>query len=100
MTNERTINTSTFSVLFSSLLIIACIDTIRIYQECEGGIENSVPRVTDRHQEAVQVNTNGNPEGQMLLFHPHTIELMDSFSCSSFNTAFFIFKKRYPEAPE
>ena len=74
MTNERTINTNTFSVLFSSLLIIACIDTIRIYQECEGGIENSVPRATDRHQEAVQVMTNGDPGGQMFLCHPHTID--------------------------
>ena len=45
---------------------------IRIYHECEGRIENSVPRITVCHHEACQVMTNGDPEGQIFLSDPHT----------------------------
>ena len=31
---------------------------IRIYHECEDGIEKSVPRITDWHHEACRVMTN------------------------------------------
>ena len=43
---------------------------LRIYHECEGGIEKSVPRFTDWHHEACRVNTNGDPEGQIFLSYP------------------------------
>ena len=45
---------------------------MRIYHECEGGIEKSVPRITDWHHEACRVMTNGNPEGRIFLPHSHT----------------------------
>ena len=46
--------------------------TIRIYHECEGGIEKSVPRITVWHHEASRVMTNGVPEGRIVLSYPHT----------------------------
>ena len=45
---------------------------MRIYHECEGRIELSVPRITVWHHEACRVMTNGDPEGRIFLFHPHT----------------------------
>ena len=46
---------------------------IRIHHECEGVIENSVPRITDWHHEACRVMTNGGHEGQKnFLSHPNT----------------------------
>ena len=45
-------------------------------------MEKSAPSVNDRHHEACQVMTNGDPEGQINI-------PSDSFSCSPFNTAFF-----------
>ena len=45
---------------------------IRIYHECESGIEKFVPRNTVWHHEACRVMTNGIPEGQIFLSHPHT----------------------------
>ena len=38
------------------------------------GIEKSVPRVSVWHHEANLVMTNGDPEGQIFLFHPNTRE--------------------------
>ena len=46
--------------------------SIRIYHECEGGIEKSIPRVAFWHHEACRVMTNGDPEGRIFLSHPHT----------------------------
>ena len=40
--------------------------------ECEGGMEKSERRVTVWHHEACRVITNGDPEGQLFLSHPHT----------------------------
>ena len=45
---------------------------IRIYHECEGRIEKSVPRITVWHHEACRVMTNCDPEGQIFLSYPHT----------------------------
>ena len=47
-----------------------CEKIIRIYHECEGGIEKSVPRITVWHHEACQVMTNGDIEGRIFLFYP------------------------------
>ena len=41
---------------------------IRIFKECEGWIDKSVPRITVWHHEACRVMTNSDPEGS----HPHT----------------------------
>ena len=45
--------------------------TISIHLECEGGIEKSVPRITDWNHEACRVMTNGDHEGRIFLSHPH-----------------------------
>ena len=55
-------------------------NTISIYHECEGGIEKSVPRITDWHHEACKViRRNG-------FFYSILTRIMDSFSCSPLNT--------------
>ena len=38
----------------------------------EGGIEKSIPMITDWHHEACPVMTNGGRKGQIFLSHPHT----------------------------
>ena len=48
------------------------LSNIRIYHECEGGIEKSVPRVAVWHHEACRVMANGDPEGLIFLFYPYT----------------------------
>ena len=45
---------------------------IRIYRECKGRIEKSIPRIAVWHQEACRVMTNGDPEGWSFLSYPHT----------------------------
>ena len=45
---------------------------IRIYHECEGGIEKNIPRIIDWHHKACWVMTIGDRQGQIFLFHPHT----------------------------
>ena len=62
--------------------------TIRIFHECEGGIEKSVRRIAIWHQEARQVMTNGDPEGQIFLSYPHTHERFFFL----LTTVFFILK--------
>ena len=44
----------------------------RIHDECEGGIEISIPWITDWHHEACGVMTNGDHKGRIFLSHPHT----------------------------
>ena len=74
----------------------------RIYHECEGRIEQSVPRIAVWHHEACRVMTNGDPEGRIFLFYPH----MNNGFFFLLNTVFFIylviyvFKKKLPEVPE
>ena len=45
---------------------------IRIYHECEGRIEKSVPRIAVWHHKACRVMTNSDPEGWIFLSYPHT----------------------------
>ena len=47
-------------------------DNIRIYHECEGRIEKSVPRIAVWHHEARRVMTSGDPEGRIFLTYLHT----------------------------
>ena len=44
---------------------------MRIYLECEGRIEKSVPRIAVWHHEACRVMTNGDPQGRIFLFYSH-----------------------------
>ena len=69
--------------------------TIRIYHECEGRIEKSVPRIAFCHHEACRVLTNGDPEGQIFLSNPHT---NDGFFFLL--TTIFLFKNKHLEVPE
>ena len=46
--------------------------TIRIYHECEGRIEKSLPRIAVWHHQARQMMTNGDHEGRIFLSHPIT----------------------------
>ena len=48
------------------------IEILRIYHDCEGGIEKSVSRITDWHHETCQVMKIGDHEGRIFLYHPHT----------------------------
>ena len=73
-------------------------ETIRIYQECEGGIEKSIQRITFRHHEACRVMTNRDLEGQIFRYHPHMNNGL--FFLLTLNTAFHIIKKRLFEVPE
>ena len=50
---------------------------IRIYHECDGVIEKSIPRITDWHHEACLVMTNGDHEG--IFFYPIHTPLKLSF---------------------
>ena len=70
-----------------------------IHHECEGGIEKSVPRITDWHHEACRVMTKGDREGQVFLSHPHT---NDGFFFSLSTNYLILYWKsvRLPEHPE
>ena len=67
----------------------------RIYHECEGRIEKSVPRIALWHHEACRVMTNGDPEERIFLSYPHT----NNGFCFLL-TIDFIFEKKLPEVPE
>ena len=43
----------------------------RIYHECEGRIEKSVPRIAVWHHKACRMISNGDPEGWIFLSYPH-----------------------------
>ena len=83
---------------------------IRIYHECEGRIEISVPRIAVWYHEACRVMTSGDPEGRIF------VSIMDSFSCSSlflfiyiiylfiylfiYLLFLYLFENKLPEIPE
>ena len=46
--------------------------TIRIHHKCEGGLEKSIPRITDWYQEACPVMTSDDHKGRIFLSYPHT----------------------------
>ena len=56
----------------------------RIYQKCEGGIENSVSRINVWHHEACRLMTNNDQITRNGFFYPILIQIMGSFSCSPF----------------
>ena len=59
-----------YILAFMCVCLCLCYD-IRIYHECEGRIEEFVPRFTIWHHEACRVMPNGDPEGQIFLSYPH-----------------------------
>ena len=69
--------------------------TIRIYRECEGRIEKSIPRIAVWHNEACRVMTNRDLEGQIFLSYPHT-----NNGFFFLLTTVFLFKNKLPEVPE
>ena len=79
--------------------LLYCFDSIRIYHEYEGGIDKTVLRITDWHHGACPLITNGDHEDRF--FYLTLTIIMDSFSCSSFNTTFVYLKEnRFSKAPE
>ena len=70
---------------------------LRIYHECEGRIEKSVPRIAVLHHKACRVMTNGDPEGQIFLSYPHT---NNGFVFLLTTVFFFLFENKLPEVPE
>ena len=73
--------------LFPTEMVGPQIGIIRIYHECEGGIEKSVPRITVWHQEACRVITTVIPRDG--IFYPNLTQMKDYFSCS---LLFYYFK--------
>ena len=63
---------------------------ISIHHEFEGGIEKSVPWITNWHHEACRAMTIGDREGR--IFYPTLTLMMDTFSCSPQNISFYITK--------
>ena len=51
---------------------VSMCNNIRIYHECEGRIEKSIPRIDVWHHEAWRVIINGDPEERIFLSSPHT----------------------------
>ena len=64
---------------------------IRIYHECEGRIEKSVPRIAVWHHEACRVMTNGDSKGRNFPSYPHTNN--HSFSCSPLLLFIYLYLK-------
>ena len=68
------------------------------YHECEGGIENPIPRITFCYHEARRVMTNGDREGWIFLSHLHMHN--EFFVLLTIKYSIFELKKKLPEVPE
>ena len=71
------------------------IQYIRIFHECEGRIEKSVPRIAVWHHEACRVMTNGDPMGRIILSYPNTNK-----GFFFLLTTVFLYENKLPEVPE
>ena len=76
------------AILFCSSYCLMSL-SIRIYHECEGRIEKSVPRIAVWHHEACRVMTNGIPRDGF--FYPTLTRIMDSFSYSPLFLCIYLF---------
>ena len=76
-----------FAMIRSTFFVI--IKQIRIYHECDGSIEKSIPRIAVLRHEACRVMTNGDPEGWIFLSYPHTNNGL--FSCSPLFLFIYLF---------
>ena len=56
----------------SKFTVYGTCETLRIYHECMGRIEKSVPRFAVWPHKACRVMINGDPEGRIFLSYPHT----------------------------
>ena len=65
-----------------------------------GGIEKSIPRITDWHHKAYRVMTNGDREGQIFLSHPHTNNGFSFLLSTKYLILYWKTGKRLPENPE
>ena len=74
--------------------------TIRIYHECEGGIEKPVPRITNWHHEACTVMTIGDREERIFLSHPHKNNGFFFLLTVKYLILYWKDMKRLPENPE
>ena len=72
------------------------VDIVRIYNECEGRIEKSVPMLSIWHHEACRVMTNDDLEGPIFLSYPHT----NNGFFFLLTTSFFLFQNKLPGVPE
>ena len=73
---------------------------MRIYHECEGRIEESVPRIAICHREACQVMTNSDPEGRIFLSYLHTNNVFFFLLTTVFIFIYSFFKQnKLPEVP-
>ena len=73
---------------------------ISIHHEYEGGIEKSVPRITDWHHEACRVMTIVDREGWIFLSHPHTHDGYYFLLTTKYLIFILEDVKRLPENPE
>ena len=73
---------------------------IRIHHKCEGGIEKSVPRITNWHHEACRVMTNGDHEGRIFLSRPHTNNVFFFLLTTKYLILYWKNMKRLPENHE
>ena len=62
---------------------------ISIHHKCEDVIEKSVLRITDWPHKACRMMTNGDPDGQIIIYHPHANNSFFFF----ITTSFYIGKK-------
>ena len=70
---------------------------MKLYHECEGRIEKSVPRIAVLHCEACHVMTKGDLEGGFFLSFPHT----NNGFFFLLTTVFYLFNlSKLPEVPE
>ena len=81
-----------FFEYFYGLLRQAPILYLRIYHECEGGIEKSEQRLNVWHHEACWVMANSNQEGCIFLSYPHMNK--GFFFLLAISYRIFIFEKR------
>ena len=71
-----------------------------MHHECEGGIEKSVPMITDWRHEACGVMTIGDREGRIVLFNPHTHAGYFLLLTTKYMYLIFIRKTENPEYAE
>ena len=66
----------------------------------EGGIEKSVPRITDWHHGACRVMAIGDREGQIFLFIPYTHDGYFFLLNTKYLILYYLDMKHLPENPE
>ena len=71
---------------------------IRIYHECEGRIDKSVPMIAVWHNEACRVMTNGDNEGRICLSYPHTNNGFFFLLTTVFIYLFIYFRKSFQKS--